>query len=152
MHPLELTARQMEWAASNLAFNLDFVPDDKLDWKPAPHAPSALEIVEHLLQVLDRMTPLLRGEPMGAGAAETLTERETAKSVLILAARQYSAAMRAIPIEDLDNPVETRLGTLPLRTLATMPVMDVIHHHGQIAYIQLLLGDTETHRDVSLFV
>ncbi len=98
------------------------------------------------------MTPLLRGEPMGAGAAETLTERETAKSVLILAARQYSAAMRAIPIEDLDNPVETRLGTLPLRTLATMPVMDMIHHHGQIAYIQMLLGDTETHRDVSLFV
>ena len=150
MHVLETTTRQMEWAAGNIAYNLDFIPDDKLSWKPAPTAPSALEMIGHLLGVLNRMTPLLENGAMGEGKAETPADRESAKSQLLAAAHKYTAAMRALEADDLEKPVELPMGELPLRVLATMPVMDMVHHHGQIAYIQMLLGDTETHRDWSL--
>ena len=142
----------MEWASSNLALNLDFVPDDKLEWQPAPTAPSALGIVRHLLGVLWRMTPLLGDGTPFPGEPQNVTDRPTAQNLLIEAAQKYAAAMRAIPVEDLDNTIETRMGNLPLRVLAAMPVMDMVHHHGQIAYIQMLLGDTETHRDMSLLL
>ena len=36
-------------------------------------------------------------------------------------------------------------GEFPLSQAVSMPVVDLIHHHGQIAYIQTLLGDTEDH-------
>ncbi len=150
MHVLETTARQMEWAAGNIAYNLDFIPDDKLNWKPAPTAPSALEMIGHILGVLSRMTPLLENGAMGAGKAETPENREDAKTQLVAAAHKYTAAMRALEADELKKPVELPMGALSLHLLATMPVMDMVHHHGQIAYIQLLLGDTEDHRDWSL--
>ena len=150
MHFLESTARQMEWAAGNIAYNLDFIPDDKLSWKPAPTAPSALEMIGHILGVLNRMTPLVQGEIMGSDDAENPTNRDDAKTQLLAASKKYTAAMRAMPGDALEKPVELPMGELPLGLLATMPVMDMVHHHGQIAYIQLLLGDTETHRDWSL--
>ena len=150
MHPLETSARQMDWAAGNLAYNLDFIPDDKLNWKPAPSASSALEVVGHILGVLNRMTPVLETGAMGEGEAQTPANREEAKTQLIAAAHKYSAAMRNLKAEALGKLVETRIGTIPMSVLATMPVTDMVHHHGQIAYIQMLLGDSETHRDLSL--
>ena len=38
--PLELAAGQITWAHKNINNNLDFVPDDKLNWKPAPSSKS----------------------------------------------------------------------------------------------------------------
>lgn len=150
MHPLELNIGQMDWAAGNIAYNLDFIPDDKLNWKPAPTAPSALEMIGHILGVLNRMTPLLRTGTMGSSEAENPADRESAKMQLLAAAKKYTAAMRDLSEDKLDTMIELPMGALRLGVIATMPVMDMVHHHGQIAYIQLLLGDTETHRDWSL--
>ena len=48
MSPLEVLAYQAEWCAKDTAHNLDFIPADKLAWKPAPSAKSTLDIVnEH---------------------------------------------------------------------------------------------------------
>ena len=150
MHPLELNIGQMDWAAGNIAYNLDFIPDDKLNWKPAPTASSALEMIGHILGVLNRMTPLLRTGTMGSSEAENPTDRESAKTQLLAAAKKYTAAMRDLSDDKLDTMIELPMGALRLGVMATMPVMDMVHHHGQIAYIQMLLGDVETHRDWSL--
>ena len=139
----------MNWAASNIALNLDYIPDDKLNWKPAPTAPSALEIVEHLLAVLHRMTPLVGGFEVNSEAPQAVANRDDAKARLIEAAAKYSAMLHEMPLEKLGESVATRMGTMPRRALALMPVNDMIHHHGQIAYLQLMLGDEETHRDLS---
>ena len=49
--------------AQILVFNLDFLPDEKLGWKPAPDAKSALEIVNHLAPYLDSLSAALGAPP-----------------------------------------------------------------------------------------
>lgn len=152
MHPLQMSARQMKWAANSIALNLDFVPDDKLRWKPTATAPSALEIVDHMLQVLYRLTPLVGGTEIEGQTPQPVSDREDAKARLTEAAAKYSAMLLALMPESLDETVETHAGQIPRGALAIMPVNDIVHHNGQIAYIQMLLGDGETHRDLSALI
>ena len=63
MTPIELIAGQLGWANANICNNIDFIPDDKLNWKPAPTSKSPLEIVEHMTGTLNMMTSGLKGEP-----------------------------------------------------------------------------------------
>lgn len=152
MHPFQITARQLSWAANTIALNLDYIPDDKLRWKPAATAPSALEIVEHLLDVFHRMTPLVGDFESVEEAPRAVENRADAKARLLEAAAKYRAMLLNLNVEQLDEAVKTHAGNLPRGAVAVMPVNDMIHHNGQIAYIQLMLGDTETHRDLSALV
>ena len=138
------------WAAQNLAYNLDFIPDDKLDWKPAPTANSALEIVHHLVDVIHRIDATLAGNAGDAVELEPFHTREQAKCRLLDAARRYADTLRAVNPQDMEGTVEVPFGTFPKAVFFTIPVTDAIHHHGQIAYIQELLGDTESHFDMAL--
>ncbi len=152
MHPFQITARQMRWAANSIALNLDYIPDDKLRWKPAATAPSALEIVDHLLQVLQRMTPLVGGFESSEESPQPVQNREDAKARLVEAGEKYRAMLLELTPQQLDETVEIRAGNMPRRVVALMPVNDIVHHNGQIAYIQMLLGDEETHRDLSALI
>ena len=159
MNYTDVLAGQAEWAAKNMAYNLDFIPADKLDWKPAPMANSALDIVNHVVAAIRSMKSLL-----GEGSFEQpdfqrpdfqrpdfapATTAEEAKSLLIATAQEYAQALRAVKPEDLGKNVNMPFGTLSLARVVSMPVIDLLHHHGQIAYIQTLLGDTEPHFDMS---
>lgn len=151
MDYLDTIAGQARFAATNIAYNLDYIPADKFDWKPAPTANSALEIINHVLAVFKRMEPILAGGEMSSEPATLATNAADAKQLLLAAVEKYVAALRAVPPESLSKPVTLRFGTLPLARVAGMPILDLVHHHGQIAYIQELLGDTETHFDPALF-
>jgi uncharacterized damage-inducible protein DinB len=153
MHPLEGMAGTGVWAAKNIAYNLDFIPDDKLNWKPAPTANSAMEIVNHVLGAVAWMTPMLQnGAPSDAPPEyEKATDRESAKRLLVQAAENYAAEVVKLNPADLGNIVKLPFADFPLARVASMPVIDLVHHHGQIAYIQTLLGDTESHFDVAAF-
>src|SRR3712207_5018937 len=102
----EALARQAEWAARNIAYNLDFIPADKLDWKPAPTAKSALEIVNHVVGAIGRLKALLSGgaferpDPARSDFAPA-TNAEDAKQLLISAAQEYGQALRALASEEL---------------------------------------------------
>src|SRR5690606_5610477 len=147
-------AEQLDWATKNMAYNLDFIPDDKLNWKPAPTALSALEIVGHLLGVIEYFrsaleNPAAAGPPSGDGS--TPASRDEAKMKLVAAGEEYSHWLLSLPEERLAEVVQLPFGKFPLGFAAEIPVSDALHHHGQIAYIQSLLGDTEPHFDASLF-
>jgi hypothetical protein len=45
----------------------------------------------------------------------------------------------------MQEVVSTPLGELPKGFIAGLPVVELINHHGQITYIESLLGDTEDH-------
>ena len=152
MHPFHLPARQTSWAANSIALNLDFIADDKLRWKPAATAPSALEIVDHILDVLHRMTPLVGGFESAGETPRPVENRDEAKGRLLEAAQKYRAMLLDLKADQCEEIIETRAGAMPRGAVAVMPVNDIIHHNGQIAYIQLMLGDTETHRDLSALV
>jgi uncharacterized damage-inducible protein DinB len=145
MNPLEALAQQAEWAAKNTAYNLEFIPADRLSWKPAPTASSALEIVNHMVTAVRGALPMLAGGEWTMPEFTPATNLAEAQQLLTGSAGEYAAALRRVVLADLGRTVEMRRGPFPLAQAAGMPVVDLIHHHGQIAYLQTLLGDTESH-------
>ena len=152
MNYQQTVAHQCEWVTRNLAYNLDFIPDDKLTWKPAPDAKSALDIVEHMLLTFAALPMYLHSEDPADLKVEPVTEREDAKARLIEAGQNYAALLRDLPDSALQGDLQMRNFALPRPRAIMMPVVDAIHHHGQIAYIQTLLGDKEVHFEMSTFV
>jgi len=150
---MESLASQAEWAARNIAYNLDFFPADKLSYKPAPTANSAYEIIGHTVAALGFFRKTVKGEDPGTPGSLEMTNPTTleeAKEMLVSSADAYGAALRGMSPEDAGKIIEMQFAKLPLGFVASMAVTDLIHHHGQIAYIQTILGDTESHFDMSL--
>lgn len=154
---VETLAGQIEWAAKNFAYNLDFIPDDKLNWKPAASANSALEVAGHVVMALNGLKGMIEGvlkgdaKPEFGHEAPNFSSRDDAKAAVISAGESYAQTLRAIPENELNKQVEMPFGKFPLAFIAGMGTTDTIHHHGQIAYIQTLLGDTESHFDMTIF-
>lgn len=145
---------QAQWAARNLIFNLDFIPEDKLSWKPAPDANSALEVVDHILGAYAGLSGIIKDPTtppsFGGGDESKVASKEEASEKLLAAVDSYCALIGGLSEEDLKKPVQMPFGTFPLSFIVSMAPLDTVHHHGQIAYIQTLLGDTESHFDFSL--
>jgi uncharacterized damage-inducible protein DinB len=145
-HPLESTAGLARWAARNMAYNLEFIPEDKLTWKPAPTANSALEVVSHIVAVLRVGEKLAQTGIWEMPQFQPLESREAAKEQLESSAEAYAAALTQIDPAILGQVVKVGPGfEMPMARAATLGAVDALHHHGQIAYIQTLLGDTEMH-------
>ena len=142
---LDGLARMTEFAGNNLAYNLEFVPADKLGWKPAPTAKSALEIVQHVTGALNFMLPVLGGESYSPTEIPPPTDSRSAQEMVRSATRDYAAALRQVDPARLSETVQLPFGSFPLAQCCGFPPFDLMHHHGQIAYIQTLLGDQEDH-------
>jgi len=148
MHPLEGVARLAEFAGNNLAYNLEFIPADRLVWKPEPTAKSALEIVHHVSVFLVGMAGMLAGGPFTISESPAPANLAEGQELIRSATGKYVQALRGVDPARLGETVELPFGTFPLARAATMPAFDLIHHHGQIAYLQTLLGDEESHFDM----
>jgi len=144
MHPMEGVARLAEWAGPDLAHNLDFIPEDRLNWKPAPDSKSALECAAEAAFFMKSMIPVLAGATWTRSDAASPSKAEV-QDTLRAAAKEYAAALRAIPVERLGEVVSMPFGDVPLGQVAGFAVVDVIHHRGQVCYLQTLLGDKENH-------
>ena len=141
--PLEVIAGQLDWAHSNILNNLDFLPEDKINWKPAPSAKSVLEIINHATGTVHMFTSAMTG-----GAKTELTpasDRQSAKSLLTQVIQAHQNAIRALEPSEMERIVSLPIGDLPVSAVAGLPVIELVNHHGQITYIQSLLGDEESH-------
>ena len=144
MHPMEGVARLAEWAGPDLAHNLDFIPDDRLDWKPAADSKSARECAAEAAFFMKSMIPVLAGAEWTHSDHPQPSKAEI-QDTLRTASKEYAAALRAVPVERLAEVVSMPFGDMPLGQIATFPVIDVIHHRGQVCYLQTMLGDKENH-------
>ena len=147
--PLESLAYQIEWAAKDMAHNLDFIPPDKLAWKPAPTAKSALDVTNESVGFAKGMLPILRGGSFERPNYPPATTAQAAKEMLIATGREYAQALRDLRPDDLERKVDLGFGSFSLAQAAGMPVIEMVHHRGQVVYIQTLLGDTEDHFDMA---
>lgn len=145
MHPLDTMAELITWAGKNIAYNLTFIPEDKLSWKPAPTAKSALEIAAEVGKFSERMVEFLQSGSWPEGPLGTYGSLEEAREGLLKATEAYATALRAVAPERMGETVQLPFGPFPFARAASLPALDAIHHHGQIAYIQTLLGDIESH-------
>lgn len=145
MHPMETVATGLEWIAPDLARQLDFLPEDRLDWKPEPGAKSALAVAAEVLGVIREITRVVRGGTFGMAGAQPEQGKVELQQALRDAASAYAAAVRALTPEELARPIETPWGTSPLAHFATYALIEASHHRGQVMYIQELLGDADPH-------
>ena len=144
MTPIELIAGQLNWANKNICNNIDFIPEDKMNWKPEPKAKSPLEIVEHMTGTLAMMTGGLKGE--AAKELPTPGTRDEAKKLVSQVIQDHVAYIKTLSDEQLAGTTNfENLGEFPTTMAAALPVIETINHHGQLTYIQTLMGDDESH-------
>jgi uncharacterized damage-inducible protein DinB len=141
MHEKAIIVSMMSAIGANFVLNLDSIPDDKFDWKPVPTAKSALEIVNHLVENFH----MFNSEFTGGSSLRAVTDAASAKSVLQSEIDTYIDNLQSATPEKLAENIVLPQTTMPLFLLAKIALMDTINHHGQITYIQTLLGDEESH-------
>ena len=144
MEMTEVLTGQMKFAVANVCNNLGFIPNDKLNWKPAPTANSVLEVVNHLAGSVYGVTAKISGDEQGAQFTPA-TNAQDAKALLQKGADNYIAMLGKLTPQDMSRTVTLPFGEVPLTVAAGVPVVEMINHHGQITYIETLLGDTESH-------
>jgi hypothetical protein len=136
VHFLQPLIETCEWFGQNFAHNLDFVPDDKLNWKPAPTAKSALEIAGEAKGLFRSIRALFSGEMMSHEAAfDVPTSREQAKTEILFESRAYADFLRGLTPADLEGELDAGFGPFPKSRLVQFPVYDIANHHGQITYL-----------------
>lgn len=140
-------ARFVLFAGRNMVENLNHIPEDKWAWKPGPDAKSTEEIVNHVLGLYETFNSAFGGRPFAA-----VIDLAEAKAALLQATEDYARHVRTATPEKWGETIEIVPGTVvPLGQVVTMAVIDIFHHHGQLAYIQTLLGDNDLHFDAKAF-
>jgi hypothetical protein len=144
---MELLIRQLTWVTRNFVHNLEFVPEDKSFWKPAPGASSAAEISGHTVAMLRSFTRVMEGGELvfDPAAHVHLADRAHAQDQLLLAGEVLPDRMRSLSPAEWERVVPLPWGERTLAEVAVMPVIDFTNHHGQITYIQTILDDAESH-------
>lgn len=146
MVDLKPNARLVRCMAASMATNLDYLPADKLEWKPTPEAKSALQVTAEVIGVIRMILPIFRGEDMQMLPFPKLGSLEEAKALLADTAESYATALENAGPE-LERVISTPLGEMWALQAVLFGLVDLLHHHGQVTYIQSLLGDAENHLD-----
>ena len=134
----------VQWGSDNYIYNLGKLPAGKATWKPEPTAKSALEITTHMVAAFNGICGTLQGLENPPEAPEPSTLEEAVHEFQTAVAK-YIEMLEGFTDADLQGDVQMRFGPFPRARVFTMPLVDLLHHHGQLAYIQTLLGDEEAH-------
>jgi hypothetical protein len=146
MEDLRTVGWIVRWAAASMASNLGHLPSDKLDWKPNPASKTALEITGEVARVMRMMMPVFSGGGFEPQPLPPPSGLEEAQRLLKETSEEFAAALEAAGPE-LERPLETPFGQLWGSRGVVFGMIDLLHHHGQITYLQSLLGDAENHMD-----
>lgn len=147
---------QMTWEAVEMLFRYArAVPEEKLHWRPAQHARSVMEILQEnailpyalWLGLEERpQTPDRSMWERATQLAGDLSTLDACEQACRKGTSELLTAIRQIPPEELEQTIMTPWGKpFSLFELAYDHYWNLTYHLGQIAYIQLLYGDTEYH-------
>lgn len=147
MEELKSAAWMIRYGTQSMVHNLRFIPADKEQWKPSPEAKSPLEVAAETVRVFEMYLPMLKD----GGFSDTPPGREAVTSLadvserLLTIAEQYARALEAAgPELNRAQPMPFG-GVFRATRAACYPLLDLMNHHGQILYLQSLLGDAEMH-------
>ena len=143
-------------AMDRFLHDLNFVPADKLTWRPTPTAKSALEIAAHCAGYSGAFASIIRagkfpssGEEFRStvqSAIESITTLEQAEMMLRKGIADTIAALDTVKPEQIGATVDApALGRTPFKFFLTLPAMHLENHDGQIDYLQTCWGDLEVH-------
>ena len=143
MNKIEDLVSRITWAGRNMAYNLEFTPKEKLAWQPAKTANSTLDVVNHAVSSVYFTLDLLTGQPSDRPTAHNKKE---AQALILDSVKAYETAIKKLTTADLEKKLKLSWGDewTALRAIE-LPATDMLHHHGQVTYIQTILGDKESH-------
>src|SRR4051812_30208507 len=127
------TADMARWAARDFVFNLEALPADRLDWKPSPEAKSALQLAGEVAGVAANTVPILQGGNWAAAPLPQPATLEEARKLVLEQTEAYAAALEAAGPAALHRPVELPFGKFWAERFVLFPMIDLIHHRGQLA-------------------
>lgn len=138
--------------------NFAHVPDDKLNWTPAPTAKSALRVAAHTAlyagrfakMIRDRRTPAPENleEWLAQRNAEeiAITSREEMERVFREGTAEVLAALDTLKPEDVELSIDSGQGwSMPMTQLMVLPGWHATLHLGQIDYLQTCWDDQEVY-------
>lgn len=95
----------------------------------------------HLLN----MKAVLTGGKFGDVPVEVPVSQAEARELITRAATECGDWLKTLDVSTFNEPINLGFATMSRGQCVTMPVLDMVHHHGQITYIQTILGDNENH-------
>lgn len=130
------------------------IPSEKLTWRPAEHARSALEILQECAVLPAALTAWLQERPQSPPSmeqyapywaqAESLTTLDACEQALRENTQKLLRAVESLSEGELNHTAVAPWGrTYTLAQGCLIHYWNLTYHLGQIAYIQLLYGDTE---------
>lgn len=135
-----------------------FVPDDKLQWAPAPTAKNAIQIAAHTAIYAGTFASMIRERRLPFGdeipefvasiraAAEALTSRADIDRLFRKGTVEVLAALDTLTPEAIGTQLDSGLGwTMPMTFLMNLPRVHAMGHAAQIDYLQTCWGDQDVH-------
>ena len=150
--------KQTQRALDDVLRAVEALPEDKRDWKPAETARSALNQLQEVAMSPQFFVPILREGKMPEFDDHAKEEADRLKKSFDTFEKCREAAMEGtselcqVISEFPDDRLEEEV-TLPFAGGTAMTMADVLglhawnmtYHHGQVNYIQTMLGDMEMH-------
>ncbi|HLK59469.1 MAG TPA: hypothetical protein VKU00_23105 [Chthonomonadaceae bacterium] len=151
----EFQARKILRIARTLAHFIATTPADKLDWCPCLDEKSCtrsvLDQISECIACNRSIATLLGGGESSFASGSPITDAQTAQEELLLSAEELAAIVRGMPDEALAKPFMMPSVTVIGEVLIDIPTRNMSYHGGQINFVQLLLGDKESHIPPSAF-
>jgi uncharacterized damage-inducible protein DinB len=143
------------YMGSALSRTVSHVPEEKYSWSPMGEARPVWDMLLECACILEAAKDWIEQGEMKFEAY--FAEREQAKADppalpallerLNAAAEAYAKAIESLSDEqaeqEIQNPMTGR--PAPFIRAASMPIMNMVYHFGQVNYIQTMLGDMEMH-------
>jgi uncharacterized damage-inducible protein DinB len=150
MKAADLLVRQIERELENFLELVAKVPDDKLDWQPAPQLRSTLSQYQEVATILEYSWDVYEHRKMEWDEAKfdaykanraRFTTREACEAELKRQTQRLIDFVRTISEDDLHAPVEMPWpGDFRLADCIHYHVWNLSYHQGQISAILLQLG------------
>jgi uncharacterized damage-inducible protein DinB len=137
----------VRWAGRDFVFNLEAIPEDKLDWKPSPEAKSALQLAGEVATVAFSTISVLQGGGWSPTPLAVPADLAEARQLVLAHVEAFAAEMEATDPASLQRVLTLPFGSFRADRFVLFPLIDLVHHRGQLAYIQSLLGDAEVRFD-----
>jgi hypothetical protein len=147
-----ILAATLEDAGESIFRAARATPTERLTWKPAPTARTALELLQEIVQTTGWVTQMIcQGGLTMPDDAEKKAADERAQwgSVDALEAEfrrrapKLVDAVRGFPEEKLSQLVKLPWGEMTWLAAIDYAVWNIRYHDGQLQYIQTMYGDKE---------
>ncbi len=145
----EFQARKVLRIARTLAHFVAMTPADKLEWRPCLDekscARSVLDQISECVACNRMVAGLLGGGETSRSSSEPITDARTAGEEILRSADELAAILQVMPDESLTTQFMMSSTTVIGEVLIDIPTRNMSYHGGQICFIQMLLGDKESH-------